>query len=82
VARLLGVEIPRHRKVTCPFHDDRRASLHVYPTAERGCYCFGRRRRGGTIYDLAAALYGLESRGDDFVRLRTQLRRLFGLQTR
>ena len=80
VRRLLGVEVPRHRKIPCPFHDDRRASLHVYPTAERGWYCFGRCRRDGTIYDLAAPLLGYEVRGEDFVRLRTELRRLFGLQ--
>jgi hypothetical protein len=29
-------------------------SLHVYDTPARGWYCFGRCRRGGTIYDLAA----------------------------
>ena len=78
VQRLLGVEVPRHRKIRCPFHEDRHASLHVYPTAERGWYCFGRCRRGGTIYDLAAGLYGLEARGEDFARLRTELRRWFG----
>ena len=44
----------------CPFHADRHASLHVYETAERGWYCFGRCRRGGTIYDLAAPLYGYD----------------------
>jgi hypothetical protein len=80
VRRLLGVEIPRHRKVPCPFHDDRQASLHVYETAERGWYCFGRCRRGGTIYDLAAPLYGYTVRGEDFLRLRDELRRLFGLE--
>jgi hypothetical protein len=79
VRRLLGVEVPRHRKVHCPFHDDRQASLHVYGTAARGWYCFGRCRRGGTIYDLAAPLYGYDPRGDDFLRLRGELRRLFGL---
>ena len=36
-------------------------------------------RRGGTIYDLAAPLYGYDPRGDDFLRLRDELRRLFGL---
>ena len=41
VRRLLGVEVPRHRKVPCPFHEDRHASLHVYETAQRGWYCFG-----------------------------------------
>ena len=80
VRRLLGVEVPRHRKVPCPFHQDRHASLHVYDTAERGWYCFGACRRGGTIYDLAAALYGYSARGEDFLRLRGELRRLFGLR--
>jgi hypothetical protein len=79
VRRLLGVEVPRHRKVQCPFHEDRQASLHVYETAARGWYCFGRCRRGGTIYDLAAPLYGSDPRGDGFLRLRGELRRLFGL---
>ena len=80
VRRLLGVEVPRHRKVPCPFHEDRHASLHVYETAERGWYCFGACRRGGTIYDLAAPLYGYAARGEDFLRLRAELRRLFGLE--
>jgi hypothetical protein len=80
VRRLLGVDVPRHRKVPCPFHEDRHASLHVYATAERGWYCFGACRRGGTIYDLAAPLYGYIARGEDFLRLRSELRRLFGLE--
>jgi hypothetical protein len=80
VRRLLGIDVPRHRKVPCPFHEDRHASLHVYETAERGWYCFGACRRGGTIYDLAAPLYGYTARGEDFLRLRTELRRLFGLE--
>ena len=73
VRRLLGVEVPRHRKVPCPFHEDRHASLHVYDTAERGWYCFGACRRGGTIYDLAAPLCGYTARGEDFLRLRAEL---------
>jgi hypothetical protein len=80
VRRLLGVDVPRHRKVPCPFHEDRQASLHVYETAERGWYCFGACRRGGTIYDLAAPLYGYTARGGDFLRLRAELCRLFGLE--
>jgi hypothetical protein len=35
---------------------------------------------GGTIYDLAALLYGYDARGEDFQRLRVELRRLFGLE--
>jgi hypothetical protein len=80
VRRLLGVEVPGHRKVPCPFHDDRHASLHVYESAARGWYCVGRCRRRGTIYDLAAPLYGYGARGDDFLRLRAELRQLFGLE--
>jgi hypothetical protein len=80
VRRLLGAEVPRHRKVPCPFHADRHASLHVYETAERGWYCFGACRRGGTIYDLAAPLYGYSAKGEDFLRLRSELRRVFGLE--
>ena len=79
VRRLLGVEVPRHRKVPCPFHEDRHASLHVYETPGRGWYCFGACRRGGTIYDLAAPLYGYAARGEEFLRLRAELHRLFGL---
>ena len=36
VQRLLSVEVPRHRKVACPFHPDRHPSLHVYDTASPG----------------------------------------------
>jgi hypothetical protein len=80
VQRLLSVEVPRHRKVACPFHPDRHPSLHVYDTPARGWYCFGRCKRGGTIYDLAAPLYGYDPRGRDFLRLRAELRKLFELE--
>jgi len=81
VHRLLGVEVPRSRKIHCPHHADRHASLHVYETPERGWYCFGSCRRGGTIYDLAAPLLGYSTaRGEDFLRLRAELRCLFGLE--
>lgn len=56
VQRLTGQVVGRSRKVRCPLHDDRVASLHVYPDAERGWYCFGC-RRGGSVYDLAALLW-------------------------
>ena len=55
------------RKVRCPFHEDVRPSLHVYRTGERGWCCFSC-RRGGTIYDLAAAVWGTKTRGRDFLR--------------
>jgi hypothetical protein len=83
VRRLLGVEVPRHRKVPCPFHEDRHASLHVYETPGRGWYCFGACRRGGTIYDLAAPLYfsgqspEVLLRGERFIEVRERLMAMF-----
>src|SRR4051812_3980077 len=72
VTDLLGVSPGRDRKVACPFHQDRRASLHVYPTGRQGWCCFSC-RRGGTIYDLAAGVWGLGTRGRDFVEVRNRL---------
>ena len=73
------VEVPRHRKVACPFHPDR----HPEPARLRHpgarLVLLRRCRRGGTIYDLAAPLYGYDPRGKDFLRLRAELRKLFEL---
>ena len=78
VSALLGVQVDRDRKVSCPFHTDEHPSLHVYPTPEQGWHCFSC-RRGGSVYDLAAELWGLDPRGVEFLRLRAQLRdRLLG----
>lgn len=83
VARLLGVEVPRSGFITCPFHPERRPSFKVYETPERGWACYSQvcrrdgRPRGGSIYDLAAGLWGVEPRGDSFIWLRERLRELF-----
>jgi hypothetical protein len=69
---LTGQAVPAGRKVRCPLHDDRVPSLHVYPDADRGWFCFGC-RRGGSIYDLAALLWGIPPRGHGFVVLRRRL---------
>jgi hypothetical protein len=76
--RVLGEREPnRAGKVACPFHDDRTPSLQVY---EGGSfYCFGC-RRGGTIYDFAAHLWGVEPRGEEFVELRSRLNAEFGVK--
>lgn len=76
VGRLLEVPTRAGRKVRCPFHADERPSLHVYPTVGRGWCCFSC-RRGGSIYDLAAALWNLDTRGADFVQVRRRLMRQF-----
>jgi hypothetical protein len=73
----------RHRKVACPFHEDRHPSLHVYTTPERGWSCYGRCRRGGSIYDLAASLYcsgqspDVLLRGERFIEVRELLMAMF-----
>jgi hypothetical protein len=73
VRALLGVEVPPSGKLPCPFHPDRHPSFHVYPTAERGWYCYGG-CGGGSIYDLAARLWNLTPRGREFHELRSRLR--------
>jgi hypothetical protein len=73
--RLTGVRVGRSGKLRCFFHDDRHPSLHVYPEAGRGWYCFGC-GRGGSVYDLAALLWGRKTRGGDFLELRRELERL------
>jgi hypothetical protein len=79
VAALLGQRPGRSRKVACPFHEDENPSLHVYATPERGWTCFSC-RRGGTVYDMAAALWGLGTRGRDFLELRRRLVREFSAE--
>jgi hypothetical protein len=72
VKRLTGITVPRSRKISCPFHADDDPSLHVFRTPERGWYCFGC-GRGGSIYDFAAALWNLGTRGPAFTDLRHRL---------
>jgi hypothetical protein len=77
VADLLGTRPGRDGKVKCPFHDEKRPSLHVYPTGAQGWCCFSC-RRGGTIYDLAAGVWGLGTRGRDFIEVRDRLLERYG----
>jgi hypothetical protein len=72
VELLTGCEVGRNRKVCCPFHPDSDPSLHVYEEPEHGWFCFGC-RRGGSIYDFGAALYGITPRGAGFRELRRRL---------
>jgi hypothetical protein len=72
VEALTGQVVPRDRKISCPLHDDSTPSLHVYRHPENGWHCYGC-HRGGTIYDLAGALWGLQTRGSDFLALRVRL---------
>jgi hypothetical protein len=72
VEALTGLRVGRDGKVSCPFHEDRTPSLHVYETPAGGWYCY-RCERGISVYDLAAALWGLETRGAGFIELRRRL---------
>ena len=76
---LTGLELGRDRKISCPFHEDRTPSLHVYPTTAGGWRCYGRCQRGGTIYDLASALWSIPTRGDGFLQLRGRLDEIFAV---
>ncbi|MCW2953206.1 MAG: primase [Conexibacter sp.] len=81
VCELLRVdEIPRDRKIRCPFHEERTPSFHVYPTAARGWHCFSC-HRGGSIYDLGALIYGFRTRGPEFLQLRDALHERFAIPT-
>jgi len=71
VRALVGCAPNRAGKIICPFHDDHRPSLQLY--ADGSFYCFGC-RRGGTIYDFAAHLWGAGTRGSEFIALRERLR--------
>ena len=72
---LVGTPLNRDRKVSCPFHDDRTPSLHAYGRG-RGWRCFGC-GACGSIFDLAARLWGLRTRGRDFRELRRGLATTF-----
>ena len=59
---LAGRSPNREGKVCCPFHADSHPSLQLYP--DGGFYCFGSGcRRGGTIFDFAAHLWGIHAAG-------------------
>lgn len=58
--------------VQCPFHSggqERNPSMRLYDTT---FFCFGC-DTGGSVYEFGAALWGLDTRGADFVRLRERL---------
>ena len=73
---LTGVYVPRHGMISCPLpdHDDRTPSCKVYNEPDGGWFCFGC-GRGGTVYDLAALLWGMSTRGPSFHDLRRELAR-------
>jgi RepB DNA-primase from phage plasmid/CHC2 zinc finger len=70
---LTGLTPGRDGKVSCPFHgSDRTPSLHVYGDPAAGWYCYGC-QRGGSIDDFGAEVFGLATRGREFIELRRRL---------
>ena len=80
VLYLTGQEPNREGKVHCPFHEgDRTPSLQCY---DDGTFCCFGCMKGGTIFDFAGALWGIETKGRDFIVLRQRLGTTFGLAGR
>lgn len=76
---LAGIEPNPAGKVLCPFHTETVPSLQLYP--DGSFYCFGSGcRKGGTIYDFAAAKWGTGTSGRDFLELRRRLASAFHLE--
>jgi DNA primase len=70
---LAQVELDGRGKCHCPFHEERTASFSV---RDEGWHCFGC-GAGGRIYEFAAALWDLETRGPDFNELHKRLTEVF-----
>jgi len=77
VRELAGLERRHNGKVNCPFHSDQTPSLQLY---EDGTfYCYGC-AVGGSIYDFAARLWSLDTKGRAFLELRARLAETLGLR--
>lgn len=76
VEELALEEVPRSRLILCPLpgHEERTPSFHVRDTT---WWCYGCGEHG-SIYDLAAALWGLQLRGRDFLEVHKRLMERFG----
>ena len=59
VAEYYGCRIDRRGNCICPFHDDRRPSMKIYPH-NRGYYCFAC-GSGGDVIKFVASLYDLSN---------------------
>lgn len=74
VDRLLGPEVQRRGKaISCPFHEERTPSCSL---REGWFHCHGC-GVGGSIYDFAGLLWGLECRGRPFREIHERLLEAF-----
>jgi hypothetical protein len=81
VLTLTGRQPNNERKIPCPFphHENGQeweASLQLRDHGEWNCFGCG---TGGTIYDFAAHLYGMSTKGREFKNLRERLAATFGI---
>jgi len=74
VCELTGLEPRRNGKVNCPFHADDTPSLQLYDDGTFFCYGCG---AGGSLYDFAGRLWGLDTKGRAFLELRARLANTF-----
>ena len=75
---LAGLQPNRAGKVLCPFHEETDPSLQLYP--DGSFYCFGAGcGRGGTIFDFAAARWGMGTHRREFLELRRRLASAFAI---
>ena len=62
----------------CPFHQETDPSLQLYP--DGSFYCFGAGcGKGGTIFDFAAASWGMGTHRLEFLELRRRLASAFAI---
>lgn len=75
---VLTGEVTERGWVRCPNpqHDDSNPSCRVWDEPARGFYCWSC-GFGGSIFDLAAAVWDLQTRGADFVRVKERLEEVF-----
>lgn len=75
VERLTGEDVPRSGKIFCPLpsHEERTPSCQVRETRWR---CYGCQKHG-SIYDLAGALWGLDTYGGQFMEIHKRLIEVF-----
>jgi hypothetical protein len=65
--------------VTTGFHEDRTASLQLYDDGT--WYCYGVCQAGGSVFDFAARVWRIDTKGRAFLQLRSRLAEQLGIST-
>lgn len=53
----LGIDVPRHRKIRCLWHEEDTGSLHVY---QDGAYCYGGCAQQYDVFDFVMSVRGCD----------------------